>query len=245
MDRPFGALDQLLSSAAEGRGVAVVLVLAFALGLRHAADPDHLVAVSTLVATSRERGSRLAARLGAAWGLGHAVTLLVFGLPVVLVGAVLPEAVQRGAEALIGVVIVLLALRLLAAWRRGAFHVHEHDHGAESHAHVHSHAADAAHGHAHPARNARQAFALGTVHGLAGSAGVTLLLLAAVPAEIAALALAVLAGGTAVSMTILSCALGSALGSSGARRTVERGVPVLGTTAVLFGTWYAVAALLG
>jgi ABC-type nickel/cobalt efflux system permease component RcnA len=244
MDRPFAYLDGLLSSAADGHGLALVLVLAFALGLRHAADPDHLVAVSTIVATSRERGGRLAARLGAAWGVGHALTLLVFGLPVVLLGAVLPEPVQRGAEALIGLVIVLLALRLLVLWRRGAFHVHEHEHETGRHAHVHAHAREEAHGHGHPVRTTRQAFALGTVHGLAGSAGVTLLLLAAVPAGTAALALAVLAGGTALSMSLLSFAVGSALGRSGAR-AVQRGVPVLGWAALLFGAWYALAALAG
>jgi ABC-type nickel/cobalt efflux system permease component RcnA len=240
-------LDELLSSAAEGRGLAVVLVLAFLLGLRHAADPDHLVAVSTLVATTREGGSRLAARLGAAWAAGHALTLIVCGLPVVLFGAALPEAVQRGAEALIGAVIVALALRLLVAWRRGAFHAHEHEHEHETnrHAHVHSHADHGAHAHMHPVRSARQAFALGTVHGLAGSAGVTILLLASVPPETAALALGVLAGGTAVSMTLLSTALGSALGRSGARRAVAQGIPALGSVALLFGTWYAVAALAG
>jgi hypothetical protein len=97
----------------------------------------------------------------------------------------------------------------------------------------------------HPVRSARQAFVLGTVHGLAGSAGVTILLLASVPTETAALALGVLAGGTAVSMTLLSTALGSALGRSGARRVVARGVPVLGSAALLFGAWYAVAALAG
>jgi ABC-type nickel/cobalt efflux system permease component RcnA len=238
-------LDQLLSSAAEGRGLGVVLALAFLLGLRHAADPDHLVAVSTLVATTREGGSRLAARLGAAWGVGHALTLLVFGLPVVLFGAVLPEAVGRAAEALIGVVIVALAVRLLVAWRRGAFHVHEHEHETGRHAHVHSHVEHGAHVHRHPVRSARQAFALGTVHGLAGSAGVTILLLASVPAETAALALGVLAAGTALSMAILSTALGSALGRSGARQAVARSVPVLGSAALLFGAWYALAALAG
>lgn len=244
MDSPLH-LDELLSSAAAGRGLVVVLALAFVLGLRHATDPDHLVAVSTLVATSRERGSRLAAGLGAAWGIGHAVTLLVFGLPVVLLGAALPDAVQRSAEALIGAVIVLLALRLLVSWRRGAFHAHEHEHETERHAHVHSHARHTAHGHTHPVRSTGRAFALGTVHGLAGSAGVTILLLAAVPAGTAALALGVLAGGTAVSMTGLSWALGSTLGRTGARRAFERVVPVLGSAALLFGTWYGVMALAG
>src|SRR3954452_25135407 len=116
-------IDETLSGAASGRGW-VVLLIAFALGLRHASDPDHLVAVSTLVAGTRERAGRTAARLGAALGLGHRTTMVAFGVPVVLLRTFLPHAVERPAEGLIGVIISLLAVRLLVKWRRGAFHVH-------------------------------------------------------------------------------------------------------------------------
>ena len=71
MDSPMTGIDGFISGHAAGHGPLVVLVLAFALGLRHAADPDHLVAVSTLVRHTRARAGRAAARLGAAWGLGH------------------------------------------------------------------------------------------------------------------------------------------------------------------------------
>src|SRR4029078_11168329 len=91
-----------ISGHASGHGPLVVLLLAFALGLRHASDPDHLVAVSTLVADTRGRAARAAARLGAAWGVGHATTLLAFGLPVLLVRSYLPEGVEESAEAPIG-----------------------------------------------------------------------------------------------------------------------------------------------
>src|ERR671935_2971756 len=117
-------LDELLSRLGQGHGAAVVVAVAFALGLRHASDPDHLVAVSTLVADTRGRAARAAARLGAAWGAGHATTLLAFGLPVLLVRSFLPRVVEQSAEALIGVIIVVLAARLLLRWRRGAYHVH-------------------------------------------------------------------------------------------------------------------------
>src|SRR3954451_11199013 len=104
----FG-LDEDIARAASGHGALVVLLVAFALGLRHASDPDHLVAVSTLVAGTKARAGRAAARLGAAWGAGHGVTLLAFGLPVILVRAFLPEVVQSLAEAAIGAIIVALA----------------------------------------------------------------------------------------------------------------------------------------
>jgi ABC-type nickel/cobalt efflux system permease component RcnA len=241
----FG-LDELVTSHAEGRGVAVAVALAFVLGLRHATDPDHLVAVSTLVAAAQERHARVAVRLGAAWGAGHGVTLLGLGLPAVLFHDLLPATLERAAEILIGAIILVLGLRVLRAWRRGAFHAHAHDHGQHRHVHVHAHRDDHAHMHSHPLRTARQAFAVGTVHGVAGTAGVTVLLLAAIPdQETAALALVCLALGSAVSMALISSALGAFLGSAGGRVASARGVPVLGAAAAAFGVWYMGAAVLG
>src|ERR687886_1082029 len=99
-------LDSRLAHLASGHGTAFVLVLAFVLGLRHASDPDHLVAVSTLVAGTRERAARAAAALGAAWGAGHATTLLLLGVPAIALHAYVPAAVETLAETLIGGIIV-------------------------------------------------------------------------------------------------------------------------------------------
>jgi ABC-type nickel/cobalt efflux system permease component RcnA len=237
-------VDDWLGAQASGHGALVVLLLAFALGLRHASDPDHLVAVSTLVADTRERASRAAARLGAAWGLGHATTLLAFGLPVLLVRDFLPRVVEQSAEALIGVIIVFLAVRLLVNWRRGAYHVHLHDHDGRRHAHVHSHASERRHEHAHGIRTPRQAFSIGLVHGTAGSAGVAVLLIAAVPSTgVACAALVVLVVGCTLSMALLSAAVGGALGAAAARRRLARAIPALGSLSLVFGAWYLVAAL--
>lgn len=239
------SVDQWISQLAAGHGAAVVVLVAFALGLRHASDPDHLVAVSTLVAGTRERASRAAALLGAAWGCGHAVTLLAFGLPVIFLRAFLPQTVQDLAEALIGAIIVVLALRLLYTWRRGAFHAHLHAHGGSAHLHVHSHVEEPAHAHTHRVRSPRQAFGIGLVHGMAGSAGVAVLIVAAVPDRLtAAVALTVMAFGTMLSMALLSAGFGRAFGAAAARRAFARGVPALAAAACVFGVWYAAAALL-
>jgi ABC-type nickel/cobalt efflux system permease component RcnA len=244
MDSPISGIDGFISGQAAGHGPVVVLLLAFALGLRHASDPDHLVAVSTLVADRRERASRAAARLGAAWGLGHATTLLAFGLPVLLVRGYLPHAVEQSAEALIGGIIVVLAARLLVRWRRGAYHVHVHAHGGDAHAHVHSHERERGHKHGHAVRTPWQAFSIGLVHGTAGSAGVAVLLIAAIPGTaLACVALVVLVGGCALSMTLLSAAAGRLLDAAKARRRLARAVPALGSLALAFGAWYLVAAL--
>jgi len=202
--------------------------------------------VSTLIAGGEERGARRARKLGLAWGLGHATTLFLFGLPVVLYERFLPEAVQQGAETAIGVLIVALAVWLLIRWHRGAFHVHLHDHGEVKHVHVHAHAEQTGHArHPHPKpRSPWQAYGIGLLHGVGGSAGVGVLIIAAVQSKaLAVAALAILALGTAVSMTLVTTGFGVALGTTSARRAWDRAAPALGVLSLAFGIWYATGAL--
>jgi ABC-type nickel/cobalt efflux system permease component RcnA len=231
----FG-LDDRIASYSDGATLAVVALVAIVLGLRHATDPDHLAAVSTLLASARERAARRAAVLGLSWGLGHAVTLFAFGLPVVLFEAYLPERVQQGAELTIGGVIVSLSVLLLVRWRRGAFHAHVHEHGDGAHIHVHSHER----GERLRTRSARSAFGIGLVHGLGGSAGVGVLLVATIESTASSvLALALLAAFTGVSMAVLSTGFGAGLG----RLSMARLAPALGLASLAFGVWYALGAL--
>lgn len=238
----FG-LDDRIAAFSDGTSIWVVALVALLLGLRHATDPDHLAAVTTLVASTRERATRLAAQLGIAWGLGHGVTLFAFGLPILLLDKYLPERVQQLAETAVAAVIVLLAVRLLIRWRRGFFHVHRHEHCGVVHSHVHTHADEPAHGHAHGARTPLGAFGIGLVHGIGGSAGVGILLVAAVESTaLAVFSLAVLAFFTAVSMTILSTGFGLTLVSRPVRAAFNGIAPVLGVASLAFGIWYASAA---
>lgn len=239
-------MDSPIQALAGQHRLPVVLAIAFALGVRHAADPDHLVAVSTLVAGVRERAARAAGILGAAWGAGHATTLLLFGLPVIVLRVYVPATVEALAEFLVGAIVVALGARLLVRWRRGAFHVHEHRHEPDGtrHRHLHDHRDEADHAHRHDARSPVQAYAIGLVHGAAGSGAITVLLLTAVEGRAAATAaLAVLVLGTAVSMTLLSALAGRLLGGPRMRRTMSAAVPLLGSGALAFGAWYAVVAL--
>ena len=239
----FG-LDDSIAAMSDGASLALVLVAAVLLGLRHATDPDHLAAVTTLVASGRRRAARHAARLGVAWGIGHALTLFAFGLPIVLFQAYLPEHVQQGAETAVGVLIVGLAVWLLVRWRRGVFHAHEHDHDAGRHAHVHGHAAAADHGHAHRGRSPLGALAVGLMHGMGGSAGIGVLLVATIESRAYGVAaLAILAIFTAVSMTALTTGFGVGLGSRVVSDAYGRVAPVLGCLSLGFGVWYALGAL--
>lgn len=247
----FG-LDEHIAGLGGG-SVAMALLVAVLLGLRHATDPDHLTAVSTLVLQDKAHGRRKAAALGLAWGLGHALTLIALGLPLILFGDALPEPLQRAAEVAIGVVIIALAARLLVRWRYGYFHVHEHAHGnlTHAHAHFHQHPPDdghpAEHAHRHTealGRTPVAAFGIGLVHGIGGSAGAGLLLISSMPGQTeAVVALFLFALGTAVSMAVASAAFGGVLGRDVLRRHLETLVPVLGTLGLLFGTWYVLGAL--
>jgi ABC-type nickel/cobalt efflux system permease component RcnA len=199
------------------------------LGLRHATDPDHIAAMTTLVASGRERATRSAARLGAWWGVGHGITLVVFGIPVLLAERYLPERLQQGAETAVAILIVFLAVRLIVRWRHGYFDLHAHPHADQ--------------GHRHAVRTPAGALGVGIVHGMGGSAGVGLLLLAAIPSETVAVAsLLLLALFTAVSMTIVTAGFGVTLSSRPVAAISNTLVPVLGVASLAFGVWYAAAA---
>jgi ABC-type nickel/cobalt efflux system permease component RcnA len=226
----------------------VILLISLLLGLRHASDPDHLAAVTTLIASEVERRrARKAGLMGLLWGLGHGTTLVVLGLPLVLFNRFLPEPVQFVAETLIGVIIVFLAVRLLVRWRRGLYHAHTHCHDGEPpHRHVHSHRESRSHEHAHAVlhRTHISAYGIGLMHGIGGSGGLTLLLLSSISDQAEAVgALLLFATGTAVSMALLSTALGLAIAGGPIGRNFERMAPVLGVLGVTFGAWYALGAL--
>jgi ABC-type nickel/cobalt efflux system permease component RcnA len=229
-------------------GLGLIILVSLALGLRHASDPDHLAAVTTLIASEENRKpARKAGLMGLLWGLGHGTTLLVLGLPLVLAGRHLPNLVQQAAESLIGALIVLLAARLLLRWRRGLFHTHPHTYGSGGiHAHVHSHREEVAHSHTHsvPPRAPIAAYGVGLVHGIGGSGGLTLLLLSTIPDPAQATeALMIFAAGTMISMALLSTAFGLAMAGGMLGRNVQRVAPVLGVLGMGFGAWYALGAM--
>jgi High-affinity nickel-transport protein len=210
----FG-LDHAVAGLSSGGALLVVLAISLLLGLRHATDPDHLAAVTTLAA-GRGMAGRSAGRLGLAWGAGHATSLFALGLPIVLWRAYLPHRLQEGAEALVGVLIVALALWLLARALAGTL---------RTRARIRSHAT---------------AYGIGVVHGVGGSAGIGILLLAAIPARSVALAgLGLFAVGTALSMGVLSAGFGRVLSHAWA----VRAAPALAVVSLVFGVWYTAAAL--
>ena len=246
----FG-LDEWIAGLG-GNGL-MALAVALLLGLRHATDPDHLTAVSTLILSDERNGARRAGALGLAWGLGHATTLLAFGLPVVLFRQYLPEGLIRGAEVAIGLVIMLLALRLLLRWAQGYFHIHPHSHGGVQHSHPHVHegrlARHAPTNHSHPhadalGRSPLAAFGIGMAHGIGGSAGVGVLVVGAASSQVTGVAALVLfAAATAVSMALVSSSFGYALARGPVARRAGSVIPALALASLAFGAWYALDAV--
>jgi cytochrome c biogenesis protein CcdA len=220
----FG-IDEKIASLGSGEAFLLVSLIAVLLGLRHATDPDHLTAVTTLIAGGSDHDHRRARSLGFVWGLGHATTLFAFGVPIVLAKSYLPERVQQGAETAVGILIIGLAVRLLLRWHQGAFRDgpgHRHSHG----------------------RTPLQAYGIGLIHGMGGSAGVGVLLLAAIPDRAEAIvALALFAAFTAVSMAVASSTFGYALTRPPVLRRFATVAPALGAVSLAFGVWYSLSAL--
>ena len=224
----FG-LDDWIAGLSEGASIAVVLLVGALLGLRHATDPDHIAAMTTLIASGRERAARSAATLGAWWGVGHGITLVVFGVPILLAERYLPDRVQQGAESAVAALIFFLGLRLLVRWRHGYFNLHAHPHPEQEHR--------------HQVRTPLGALGIGLVHGVGGSAGVGILLLAAIPSEaVAVISLLLLALCTAISMSLVTVGFGLTLSARPVASAANAVVPVLGVASLAFGLWYAAAA---
>ncbi len=173
-----------------------ILALGFFLGMRHATDSDHVVAVTTIV--SRERSARAALWVGALWGLGHTATILFVGGAIVLFGWVIPPRLGLSMEMSVAVMLIVLgAMNLSGALSsiKQVAHGHRHslDESPSRHVHV---------------RGPLRPLLIGVVHGLAGSAAVALLVLATIKsAGLALVYLAIFGAGTVAGMMLLTAAM--------------------------------------
>lgn len=186
-------------------GLSSALLFGFLLGLRHAADADHLAAVATLAA--RAGNLRHSVRQGVAWGLGHTLTLLLVGGAVLALGSSIPERLAEALEFIVGIMLVTLGLDVLRRLARSHIHVHAHARaGGMRYLHAHSHAGGDDHGHGHPPP--LRALAVGMMHGTAGSAALVVLSLGAVQSWVAGLLyIALFGAGSIFGMALLSAVI--------------------------------------
>ncbi len=151
------------------------LFVGFLLGLKHALDADHIVAVTTMV--SRNRSLIRAALVGLNWGIGHTITLFAVGLAVLVFKLNIPDRIALSAEFAVGVILVILGVPLIRRLVSGRVHVHVHQHEGKNHLHGHSHSEAPDHDH----RHIRRPLLMGMVHGLAGSGALIVLVLSTMP----------------------------------------------------------------
>ncbi len=183
-----------------------LLGLGLILGLRHALDPDHIAAVSTIV--SESRSVRRSSLIGTCWGLGHTMSLLVAGVLVIALKIQISDRLALWMEFAVALMLILLGLKAVLKPLRGwRIHVHQHAHGGSSHSHVHLHrpSEEHAHQHRHLIRSGARPFLVGLVHGMAGSAALMILVLATIPSALAGLIyIAVFGLGSVGGMLIMS-----------------------------------------
>ncbi len=217
-----------------GSGAWAALALGFLLGLKHATDADHVVAVATIVG-GRDEGILRSVWIGASWGLGHTLPLVAIGAAVLAVPDRLLDPLEGISTYLeFGVGAMLVALGALALWNlaRGRLHLHSHLDGGRPHVHVHathSHppvgqgagSPGCEHGRGHGVRHSARpefrprSFAIGIVHGLAGSAAVMLALLPSIGSAAAGAGYLALFGvGTILSMSAITLAMGAPLAAA-------------------------------
>jgi len=209
-----------------------ILALGFFLGMRHATDSDHVIAVTTIV--SRARSARAALWVGALWGLGHSATILTVGGAIVLFGWVIPPRLGLSMEMSVAMMLIVLgAMNLSGALTRIKQVAHRHEHGSEldetpvQHPHVHV---------------SLRPLVIGVVHGLAGSAAVALLVLTTIKsASMALLYLAIFGAGTLAGMMLLTLAMALPISALSRRfdNTGQLLARVTGVVSIAFGLFLA------
>ncbi|MDP3732955.1 MAG: sulfite exporter TauE/SafE family protein [Candidatus Daviesbacteria bacterium] len=208
------------------------LILGFVLGIKHAFEPDHMIAVSTIVV--EQKNPLKAALVGTFWGLGHTTALLLTGILVLLLKLSIPEKLSLTFELFVGVMLVILGIRALHQSRL-TFHAHQHGHEDLTHQHLHLHGAKVTH------RKHHTSFFIGTIHGLAGSGALMLLVLSTIPSLTQGLYYILLFGlGSTLGMTVMSFLIGLPFIFSASKfPQMEKYLRIFaGTLSILFGLFW-------
>ena len=228
-------------------GLLAALALGVVLGLRHSLDPDHVVAVSTIV--SQYRNPLRSFWVGVSWGLGHTTTLLIIGVVIIALRLTIPDRLALLLEFFVGIMLVGLGAQVVYSFRKKKVHQHSHGHEEEDHLHFHSHApvqekikAERLSHHNDTGVGKpflrKKSYVVGLVHGVAGSAALTLLVLASIESPLAGLVYILLFGlGSILSMGVMTIFISFPFVYSANRlpnlnRIIQFGV---GTLSILFG----------
>ncbi len=226
--------------------LVTTLALGLLLGVEHAFDADHVMAVSTMV--SQHRSLPRSSLVGIIWGLGHTTTLFLVGLLVVLFKVTIPDRLALSLELAVGLVLVTLGGSVVKGYIAAKIHAHAHRHGDEIHFHFHSHTTGQHHDHGHPLPDHRRTLLVGMIHGLAGSAALMLLVLATIRTPALALLYILIFGvGSILGMLGISTLLGlpfvlTVERSTGIHRTLRLAV---GSASIAYGVWIMAHVAMG
>ncbi len=198
-------MEQLLFPSTEQSAFAVLLI-GFLFGLYHAVEADHLAAVSAIV--SEHKKVLTASIIGGFWGLGHTISLVLVGGLVIFAKLQITERTEAVLEGVVGIMLVLLGINAIRrVFTSKKIHAHSHEHDGHKHSHLHMHHDESAERSHH--RFAPRSVAVGLVHGLAGSAGLMLLVLPTIPSPIVAMFyLLIFGAGSIVGMMTMSLLMG-------------------------------------
>lgn len=195
-----------------------LLILGFIIGMKHALEADHVAAVAAL--TTNSSSVKHAVKQGAVWGLGHTITLFVFGSVVIWMDTVVPENLASTLELIVGVMLVILGLDVLNRAVKDKIHYHFHNHGEQQHFHAHSHENDtchkqSTHEHEHVEKFPFKSLFVGLIHGMAGSAALILLTIETIKSPWQGMLYMALFGiGSIAGMAVLSIIIAIPLRSS-------------------------------
>lgn len=217
-----------------------ILTLGFLMGIKHAIEPDHMIAVSTIA--SRSRSLWRSSLAGVFWGVGHTATLFAVGLVLLLMKKEIPDVWALSLEFVVGLMLVYLGVRGLAAFRGGKVHAHRHTHDGVAHDHFHSHAEESGHEHHHVRERSfyLKSVLVGFVHGLAGSAAMFVMTMEAVSHVWQGLAYILIFGaGTVLGMLLFTTLLGVPFVWSSGKPALNRLLTgATGAVSTVFGVFY-------
>jgi high-affinity nickel permease len=181
--------------------ILIALSAAFILGVQHAFEPDHVVAISTIA--TRTKSMLKSLETGSLWGLGHTLTLLVAGMLLILLKVQLPVSIAASFELGVGFMLIVLGIWAIVSLKEKKLHLHAHSHNGKIHTHIHSHAETKSHEHAHVP------FSVGIVHGLAGSGALVILIMSSMTDVVQGFFFIVSFGvGLILAMSLIASALG-------------------------------------
>ncbi|MDF2787318.1 MAG: protein UreH [Neobacillus sp.] len=219
-------------------GLLSILGLGFVLGIKHAIEPDHVIAVSTIASQSKKLlRSSLA---GVFWGIGHTATLFIIGIVLILMKGEIPEKWAMSLEFLVGIMLVYLGITTILSFKN--IHLHKHGHNGELHKHVHSHEHIGTHEHSpqHKKVSYLKSMLIGLVHGLAGSGAMIVLTMSTVnSAWEAAVYILIFGTGTVFGMLFFTTLIGIPFVFSAKKFSLNRALTqVTGVISTVFGIYY-------